>query len=709
MTTNSERSNDLDVDDMADEAVDEIHPLVSAQGANSFLEAMSAELPPDLERALRDVRVRANDIARIYRPQQREQIPDASPTVINSSIANARIIDTPNWAYEISPIHTTPAQAPVDAGHTQADTDRAYYEEQYARLGLRVLTDDEVVNRGAYVVWKDYDPAYTVITYPYPRAFSHGMARALAGQRPTAIYLGNKPLRVRATFSYNDGSGMAVRHLSARGDRQLGFRISSAGRQDSLGVGEYVMGMRTKTHMGVVPPVLRTKFIETLRRRHPSYATRCLPVSALSRREPPVRAEYRGQMYTDGLSFARDRALYKEVGQVIAAHDDDTIRDVLNNLSNLGLHQALSLAINAWNNLWPEELELCDCGHVEWVDEVTYTTDGHVCQECAEGYVETDDTSRYVSRDQAYYDEDAGRWLENRPPDAGTVLGYTTNVLEYLKPDTTVKVSPYGDILMGIELEVVATENPRSNAHDVGDSLCRGYAILKRDGSLPPGGFEIVTAPRSLQEHTKRFAEWSPPTGLISWDTDRCGMHVHLSSAGFSQAALGKFIQFINSADNARLIMEIAGRHPANNTNAQTYCRQDGQLILANPKMAVSCKSANRYRMVNTSNLPPPEVRRLGLNEGHGGGHDGRYIETVELRIFRGTLNKRRLLAQIEFAHAAAMFCRWTSMRELSRKHFIAWLRDNAGVYPHLARWFGVKANTTRIETTPAARLFAEI
>ena len=95
--------------------------------------------------------------------------------------------------------------------------------------------------------------------------------------------------------------------------------------------------------------------------------------------------------------------------------------------------------------------------------------------------------------------------------------------------------------------------------------------------------------------------------------------------------------------------------------------------------------------MVNLQNLSVRESTRLGFGTRFD---DGKY-DTVELRIFRASLKKERLLAQIEFTHAAVMFCRVASWRELNQANFLKWLKGSAqGLYPHLSDWYGVRRRT---------------
>lgn len=77
---------------------------------------------------------------------------------------------------------------------------------------------------------------------------------------------------------------------------------------------------------------------------------------------------------------------------------------------------------------------------------------------------------------------------------------------------------------------------------------------------------------------------------------------------------------------------------------------------------------------------------------------------TVELRIFRASLRKARLLSQIEFAHAAVRFCRWAGNNELTEDAFRSWLSKRTREYKNLSVFLKVKKVKPRPgATTPAA------
>jgi hypothetical protein len=309
-------------------------------------------------------------------------------------------------------------------------------------------------------------------------------------------------------------------------------------------------------------------------------------------------------------------------------------------------------------------------------------------------YVE--DRDEYWPRDDAYWSENHDCYYsydrdeddDDDSADPSELMEYSTNVLDHLSKDLSIKSSPHGEFLMGIEFEMVTTGRVRGAVTDVRDQLGVNYCVCKYDGSLSDGGLEVVTAPRGLPEHIRRFKGWTVHSDYRAWDRKCCGMHIHIDSHAFTQMTLGKFIMFINDAGNTDFIRKIAGRHPNRDDQARTYAAAEDQQVLTNPSKAVKGKSYERYRMVNLQNLSSRESKRLGFGTRFD---EGRY-DTVELRIFRASLKKERLLAQIEFTHAAVMFCRVASWRELNQSNFLKWLKGSAvGLYPHLSDWYGVR------------------
>lgn len=384
----------------------------------------------------------------------------------------------------------------------------------------------------------------------------------------------------------------------------------------------------------------------------------------------------------------------------------------------------ISEAVDAspWCHTVP--LVRADCGHVTLADDVHH--DGHnntYCAECAEDLVEPED-----GNGEKYLRDDLIRWRGgyylHRPAEMQRALRGNSLLQDWSTPcdrldhDKSFTPSPLGDFTMGIELEVQAGYDGYDDDDDDdydgdgdGDdgrtsraaaiskcdehfngSCVAPYAMFKRDGSLSSSrGFEIVTAARRLDDHIEKFKAWVPQN-LEAWDAGCCGMHVHIDSRAFSALTLGKFLMFMNDSENAKFIRGIAGRHPHYDDQAADYAAAIDQDFVENPRVVKQGDIGGRYKIVNLTNLTGREQDRLGCEVDRSS--KGNY-STVEIRIFRATLRKQRLLAQIEFAHAAVAFCRVASWQNLTGDAFREWL-NNTACYPHLTRWFGSKVRNAR-------------
>jgi hypothetical protein len=323
-----------------------------------------------------------------------------------------------------------------------------------------------------------------------------------------------------------------------------------------------------------------------------------------------------------------------------------------------------------------------DDGNYHWRDNVYYW--------------ESDD-EYHLREEEEDYDDDEG---SDHDPDRR--LDYSVDVMRFLCKDMSFKSSVHGDFHMGIELETAAKDHDTlySKVIEVRRELGEDYLVCKYDGSVGEMSLEWVTRPTSLKDHIEKLGGWQSTNGLVAWNNRSCGMHVHIDSQAFTALTLGKMIQFYNAEANTDFIRAIAGRHPRRDSQAEEYASLDDSRVMASPNAALKGKDPSRYRMINCENLSASECQRLGLSTRWGDSN------TVEIRIFRASLKKERLLAQVEFAHAVVMFCRVTSYRDLTQSSFLKWLKTSAGLYPNLAKWFNVnhRHGSTATNTDPLAK-----
>ena len=224
----------------------------------------------------------------------------------------------------------------------------------------------------------------------------------------------------------------------------------------------------------------------------------------------------------------------------------------------------------------------------------------------------------------------------------------------------------------GIELECElanAVKIERGPKAEEVINLLGDFAVVKEDGSLRCG-FEICSKPASLEEHYKH---WNPffdklPTNLVSFNSagGNCGLHIHCSKKPLTLLTIAKMVVFVNSEKNQPRIERIAGR------GSNIY----------------SCYSPKKYSTVNRI-----RDRQLSRSE--------RYEainlinrDTIEFRIFKGTLKRESFFKALEFCDSLIQFCMPGNngivyCREWD--NYVSFVEKRAKDWPHLFAFISAK------------------
>lgn len=205
----------------------------------------------------------------------------------------------------------------------------------------------------------------------------------------------------------------------------------------------------------------------------------------------------------------------------------------------------------------------------------------------------------------------------------------------------------------GCELEVqVRTGDANAAAGRVHDVLNPSgnvgeYCFFERDGSIGTG-FEIVTQPAGLDVHKEKFALFLQNSelkrGLRSHEGGNCGFHVHVGREYVTQSQIYRIQSFINDVRNEALIRSIARRYESG------YCKYKPVMAKFTPH---GKNTGDRYEALNVNNS-----------------------ETIEFRIFRGSLRYESVAAALEFVNAVLTFCTpgVTSIMDFNAIGFKRWL-----------------------------------
>lgn len=301
------------------------------------------------------------------------------------------------------------------------------------------------------------------------------------------------------------------------------------------------------------------------------------------------------------------------------------------------------------------------CDDIQHTDNMLSWNDGRYCEYCYDNNVYSCDDCG-----EQYWDGDG----HDCEPEEGVIHSYSY------------RPSPYffgkGQYYLGFELEVEARDNSRYDGAEIAQDTLGSHAYMKDDGSLSDG-FEIVTHPHTLSDYQTNFnwefASKLKREGFRSWNTDTCGLHVHVSRTAFGtgespwgrsdrdqlilkrQAHELRFMKLIY--DNQRQVERIAGRAG----NQYATFQDKGKLV---PKVKFGNQSSGRYSAINTEN-----------------------DATLEVRVFRGSLRKERVLSALEFVTASVEYTR--DLKVTSKNQALSWLRftayvsENMNTYPNLA------------------------
>lgn len=259
---------------------------------------------------------------------------------------------------------------------------------------------------------------------------------------------------------------------------------------------------------------------------------------------------------------------------------------------------------------------------------------------------------------------------EHRP-----ILGHRAK--PYLRP---VGDGPY---FLGLELEVecdtahvdrAANPNAYINARArqcvqlLGHGAPHWHAIVKSDGSLHYG-FELVTRPAGLAVHETRLREFCAGVDgldLVCYRSPRCGLHVHVSRAPMTELQIAKVVLLVSAPRNRSFVERLAGRA------ASAYAViQPKKLVDVYDRNCRAIKpNPSRYEAVNLQNR-----------------------ETIEFRIFKGTLAFSGIMRALESAHAIVSYCAPCAGTKLadcqSHQGFVRWVSrtPQASRYSHLLTW----------------------
>lgn len=194
----------------------------------------------------------------------------------------------------------------------------------------------------------------------------------------------------------------------------------------------------------------------------------------------------------------------------------------------------------------------------------------------------------------------------------------------------------------------------------------------EQDGSVRDvKGAELITMPCSLLFHQECFG-WNRicqklmDAGFVSHDLgpNKCGLHIHVNRTSFTKESIMKIDQMLNR--HTKFFSVLARRGPNH------YCSTDmGKAPNFSARLAMQTAATDRYEALNLMNR-----------------------NTIEFRLFRGSLSPTTVLGDIEIVDGLCEFVgsapldwfvhsNWNPKFTRSIEEYVRWMFENRKTHPH--------------------------
>ena len=308
-----------------------------------------------------------------------------------------------------------------------------------------------------------------------------------------------------------------------------------------------------------------------------------------------------------------------------------------------------------------ETTRVCtDCGTRFWTDQDMGHEGSSLCPRCYHRHYTTcDHCGRTISLSDVYYEDDDEEQdyplclsCFQRRSNGKVIHDY------YYRPEPIFYGS--GPRFMGVELEIDGAGESDSKAErlmNIANANGLEHIYCKHDGSLDEG-FEIVTHPMDLEYHLHempwaRVLSEATSMGYTSHLARTCGLHVHVNRDAFGETAseqdavIARILYFLEKHWDELLKFSRRTPRSLEKWAARYGYKDQPRELLDHAKN----ERSNRYACLNLTN-----------------------VDTIEFRIFRGTLKYNTLIAALQLVNRicdAAFFMSDEDLKAMSWTTFV--------------------------------------
>lgn len=206
-------------------------------------------------------------------------------------------------------------------------------------------------------------------------------------------------------------------------------------------------------------------------------------------------------------------------------------------------------------------------------------------------------------------------------------------------------------LYLGIELEIDKGGKNDDVAKFIIDFLGKYSCYIKHDGSLEDG-MEIVTHPSTLEFHKnlsyKDLFEDLSKKGYKSHDTTTCGYHIHVNRNFFGDNPTTQDL-------NITKILYLLEKHW---DKVKTIARRDSNVY------------SKRFHMKESDSMFDLLVKAKGEYSSKYNMINLQHQDTIEFRMFRGTLKYETFISTMEFVHNLAYLCKEIQLEDIQNITF---------------------------------------
>jgi len=231
------------------------------------------------------------------------------------------------------------------------------------------------------------------------------------------------------------------------------------------------------------------------------------------------------------------------------------------------------------------------------------------------------------------------------------------------------------NLTLGFENEIVYNPGYNSKLDQRIGAVIKRYPYLYLKEECSNNGVELNSHPFNWnwfqfnQHFIQSVASLSNPVNFRT--NNHCGFHIHLVRKFFNKKHLTKMVKFFYSPEHDKFLFKISKRNRRafeeySNTNISCNVIGDDCVF-----KEIACMKLNDFDEFFGSKL---SILNLA------------YKKTIEIRMFKGTVNPVLFQAYLEFAVAVTLFTKITSYNDITIKNFRKYVKKNIRKYFNLYR-----------------------